>query len=62
MTTKPFYRLVERKPNPPYTDRLVFQNDHDHQDRVEFSEWWFRRLWRYSPGWLAYQAELEGPR
>jgi hypothetical protein len=45
---KPFYRLVERRRNPPYTDRLVFQNDHDPTDRIEFSEWWFWRYWRFT--------------
>lgn len=45
-TPKPFYRLVERCPDPPYTDRLTFQNDHDPADKIQFSEWWYRRLWR----------------
>jgi hypothetical protein len=54
---KPFYEFVGREPNPPFTDRLIWQNRADPTDRISASEWWFWRLWRYSSYWAAYQAE-----
>jgi hypothetical protein len=45
----PFYEFVGREPNPPYTDRLIWQNRADPTDRITASEWWFWRLWRYYP-------------
>jgi hypothetical protein len=47
---KPFYKFVGRQPNPPYTDRLIWQNRADPTDRITASEWWFWRLWRYYQG------------
>lgn len=55
---KPFYRFKGREPNPPYTDKLIFQCTvaRDRVGHVEVgekvitSEWAYWRLWRYHPG------------
>jgi hypothetical protein len=47
MADKPFYEFVGREPNPPYTDRLIWQNRDNPDDRINTSVWWFWRLWRF---------------
>jgi hypothetical protein len=54
---KPFYEFVGREPHPPFTDHLIWRNRANHDEKIVASEWWFWRLWRFSPYWLRRRTE-----
>lgn len=57
---KPRYRFAGRKPatEPGFSDRLVWENVDNTQDKIETSEWSFWRLWMYHPGNEAHRLHV----